>query len=98
MAESEIAGRPGFNSNTRHVERRASDRQMPNTFRVEIDRNRCQGHARCAALAPEIFSVDDEGNGQVLHDGPISSDLLDQANLARNNCPEIAIRIVEQDT
>jgi ferredoxin len=68
------------------------------SFRLEIDRGRCQGHARCAALAPEIFSVDDEGNGLVLIDGPISIDLLDKAYLASSNCPELAIKITEVGT
>jgi ferredoxin len=68
------------------------------SFRLEIDRDRCQGHARCAALAPALFSVDDEGNGLVLVAGPISSELLDEAYLARSNCPELAIRITEEET
>ncbi len=71
---------------------------MAESFRLEIDRERCQGHARCAALAPVLFSVDDEGNGLVLIDGPISIDLLGKAFLARSNCPELAIKITEEDT
>ncbi|WP_027935522.1 ferredoxin [Amycolatopsis sp. ATCC 39116] len=30
-------------------------------MRIEVDRNRCEGHAMCEAVAPEFFSVDDEG-------------------------------------
>jgi ferredoxin len=70
---------------------------QPDGFRLEIDRDRCQGHARCAALAPTLFSVDDEGNGLVLDAGTISIDLLDKAYLARSNCPELAIKITEQE-
>ncbi len=67
-------------------------------FRLEIDRNLCQGHARCAALAPALFSVDEEGNGLVLVDGPIAIEFLDAAYLARSNCPELAIKITEEET
>ena len=28
-------------------------------MKVKVDRERCQGHARCAALAPELFALDD---------------------------------------
>ncbi len=73
-------------------------RMPPESFRLEIDRDRCQGHARCVAWAPEMFSIDDEGNGLVLHDGSISAGLLDKAYLARSNCPELAIKITEEGT
>ena len=29
-------------------------------MRVEVDRHRCFSHARCIAIAPEIFSLDDQ--------------------------------------
>jgi ferredoxin len=30
-------------------------------IRIKIDRSRCAGHARCAAVAPELFTLDSEG-------------------------------------
>ena len=30
-------------------------------MRVVVDREKCQGHNRCYALAPEVFDVDDLG-------------------------------------
>jgi ferredoxin len=30
-------------------------------MKVRIDRRACVGHARCAAVAPEIFRLDDDG-------------------------------------
>ena len=33
-------------------------------LKVRIDREKCQGHARCYALAPELFELDEMGNGR----------------------------------
>ena len=41
----------------------------PGAWHVRIDRARCQGHARCVALAPEIFEADALGNGRAIGDG-----------------------------
>jgi len=30
-------------------------------MKVKIRQGACQGHARCAALAPDIFKLDDDG-------------------------------------
>lgn len=63
-------------------------------MKVSIKRERCSGHARCAAVAPELFSVND--------DGYIDSDGFDvppgMEEIARKGvraCPERALRIVE---
>lgn len=36
-------------------------------MKVTIDRQRCQGHARCAAVAPDLFALDE--NGYIAIDG-----------------------------
>ena len=60
-------------------------------MRVHIDSEKCQGHNRCYALAPELFDVDDYGTAHVLGDGTVPSELADKARLAIANCPELAI-------
>lgn len=62
---------------------------------VSVDRKRCQGHARCAALAPELFELDEDGAARVLADGAVPPHLLGKARLARGNCPEFAVRITD---
>jgi len=62
---------------------------------VHVDSERCQGHNRCYALAPELFDVDDYGYAHELHDGVVPDSLEDQARLAEANCPERAISISE---
>jgi ferredoxin len=62
-------------------------------LRVRVDRVRCQGHARCNALAPELFALDEFGNAHEIGDGIVPPDLQDKAWLARANCPELAIDV-----
>jgi ferredoxin len=63
--------------------------------RVHVDAERCQGHNRCYALAPELFDIDEEGNAHELNDGVVPTDLEEKARLAVANCPEYAISITE---
>lgn len=62
-------------------------------MRVIIDSDKCQGHNRCYALAPELFDVDDYGQAMVLNDGEVPPELEAKARLAVANCPEYAISI-----
>ncbi|KRR24605.1 ferredoxin [Bradyrhizobium retamae] len=63
---------------------------------VKIDPEKCQGHARCHALATELFELDEFGNARVRGSGQIPPTLEDRAWIARANCPELAVEIVEQ--
>jgi ferredoxin len=60
-------------------------------MRLTIDSDKCQGHNRCYALAPELFDVDDYGTAQVIGDGEVPPELVAKARLAIANCPELAI-------
>lgn len=64
-------------------------------MRVRVDPERCQGHNRCYALAPELFDVDDYGNSSARGDGVVPPELEDKARLAQGNCPEFAVLIDE---
>ncbi|MDA8045503.1 MAG: ferredoxin [Actinomycetota bacterium] len=65
------------------------------TYRVEVDPEKCQGHNRCYALAPELFDVDDYGTASAAGNGSVPDDLLDKARRAVANCPEYAITLTE---
>jgi ferredoxin len=71
---------------------------MPQTerLRVRVDRGRCQGHARCNALAPELFRLDELGHSHEIGDGVVPPALNDKAWLAKANCPELAIDVIEE--
>ncbi|MDZ7673770.1 MAG: ferredoxin [Acidimicrobiales bacterium] len=62
-------------------------------MKVVIDEDRCTGHGRCYALAPDLFSDDEYGNGQVNGGGTVPPDLEDQARRAVQSCPEQAITL-----
>jgi ferredoxin len=64
-------------------------------MRVQVDDDRCEGHGRCYALAPELFEPDDIGNGHAVGDGLVPAALEERARLAAANCPEHAITIDE---
>jgi ferredoxin len=61
--------------------------------RIRLDSEKCQGHGRCYALAPELFSSDDEGYSVVKLEGDVPPELEEKARLAADNCPEFAIEV-----
>jgi len=64
-------------------------------LRVHVDSEKCQGHNRCYALAPELFAVDDLGFATERNDGVVPEGMEDRARAAAANCPEFAIEITE---
>jgi ferredoxin len=60
---------------------------------LQIDPGRCQGHAICYLLAPDLFGVDDEGRGSVIRAAMNSDDDQAQAAVAIDRCPELAISL-----
>ena len=64
-------------------------------MRIHLEADKCQGHNRCYALAPELFDVDDFGQSVLLVEGDIPDELVEKARLAAANCPEFAIKILE---
>jgi ferredoxin len=63
---------------------------------IRVDADKCQGHNRCKALAPELFELDGYGNAQAAGDGVVPEALHEKAYLAKSNCPEFAIEIIEE--
>lgn len=66
-------------------------------MRVHVDSDRCQGHNRCYALAPDLFDVDELGYAHELNDGTVLPEQEQQARLAVANCPELAIELLEDE-
>ena len=69
---------------------------MSGKLRIHVDQDKCQGHACCKSLAPELFELDEFGNAREIGDGFVPKGLEDKAWLARANCPEIAIEVIEE--
>lgn len=61
-------------------------------MKIKIDRKRCQGHARCIAIAPQVFKLDDNGYiSQDEIDVPADQEAL--ARRAVRACPERILKI-----
>lgn len=61
-------------------------------MKVTVDPDRCQGHARCWEICPEIFPLNDEGFANPA-DTEIPTEFTLKAKEAAANCPERAITI-----
>jgi ferredoxin len=69
---------------------------MSGKLKIHVDQDKCQGHARCKALAPELFDLDEYGNAHEHGGGHVPEELVDKAYLAQTNCPEFAIEVTEE--
>lgn len=57
---------------------------------MKVITEQCIGCGACAAIAPEIFEMTDEGYARVILD-PIPENLMDLAKDAQEGCPTAAI-------
>ncbi len=64
-------------------------------MRVVIDQSICTGNGRCYTLVPELFTDDERGYSQVVGDGVLTDDQVEQAHRAVVACPERAITLEE---
>ena len=63
-------------------------------IRAEIDWDKCEGNGVCARVAGEIFTVDADGNSDVILE-EIPPELRAKAMLAMAQCPTKAITVTE---
>ena len=59
-------------------------------MKVIIDTAKCAGHARCNAVAPEVYDLDDAGYA-LPYEGDVPPELEDKAREGLEACPERAI-------
>lgn len=60
-------------------------------MKVRVNQDRCQGHARCSAVAPDIFRLDSEGFVDIGAEVDIEPGREGEAQLAVDSCPESAL-------
>ena len=65
-------------------------------MKIKVDVESCVGHARCAAVAPDVFVLDDDGFN-VTAEKEIPPELEEQARRGADACPEMVITIVEDE-
>lgn len=62
-------------------------------MRIDVDRQRCEGHGMCEVSAADFFSVDDEGNLTVLAEEVTPEDEA-QVRDAVLSCPVAALKLL----
>lgn len=63
---------------------------------ISVNHARCEGHGMCAISAPDLFSLNDEGLAEYLHEGQqVPPAHESTAHVAIGTCPVAVLRIVE---
>ena len=63
-------------------------------MKLTVDVERCAGHAMCEDLAPEVFTLSEEGRVVLLIDEPPES-MRDVVEEAVRMCPCVAITLTD---
>jgi ferredoxin len=61
--------------------------------RVTVDRDRCEGHAQCVAVAPDVYDLDDDAVAVVRAGPEIPEHLQQSASYGADMCPVMAILV-----
>ncbi|WP_131105961.1 ferredoxin [Ornithinimicrobium sufpigmenti] len=60
-------------------------------MKVEIVKSKCQAYGNCADEAPELFVLDAGGYAEVVGDGTVPADQVNEARSAVKSCPARAL-------
>ena len=61
-------------------------------MKIRVEQSRCNGHARCFAVAPDLYTIDDLGYSSVT-ELDVPAGMEDAAVEGAGACPERAITI-----
>ncbi len=61
-------------------------------MRITVDRLQCEANGICEELSPEVFSLDDNDDLQLLVT-EVSAELLEDVEAAVNSCPKQALTL-----
>jgi ferredoxin len=75
---------------------RANQRMDQDKMKVRVDASICQGHARCAAFAPQVFRLDEQGHSFVQSE-TVPRECEELVRKAALSCPERAIVVTQKD-
>jgi len=62
-------------------------------MRIVVDRDLCDGHGMCEAMAHEYFELDDDDQLVILDETPPEED-RDKVHAAVQSCPALALTLV----
>jgi ferredoxin len=60
---------------------------------ISVDHHKCAGHARCAAMAPNVYQLDDNGYVDIPDGTVVPESLRDEALDGASACPERALSV-----
>jgi ferredoxin len=63
-------------------------------MRLQVDYDRCTGLGVCEAIAPDVFSIEDDGTMRIVESCP-ADQMRNMLEEAVSGCPTEAISIVE---
>ena len=63
-------------------------------MKITVNWSLCDGNGVCASTAPEVFTIDEDDNMQLLQE-TIGNELVDKVNQAVCMCPKAALSITE---
>jgi ferredoxin len=64
-------------------------------MKIAVDSQRCSGHARCYAVAPKIFTIDEYGYCNIGASKDVDDDDVHLAIEGISVCPEDALYVVD---
>jgi ferredoxin len=62
-------------------------------MKIQVDTGLCSGHARCNAVAPDVYDLDESGYCAI-REALVPPGLEEQARAGAGACPERAIEIL----
>ncbi|WP_032388719.1 ferredoxin [Rhodococcoides fascians] len=60
-------------------------------MKIEVDRNKCEGHGLCEQVGPQVYQLDGEGELTILQHDSVDPDLQAQALSGARSCPVAAL-------
>lgn len=62
-------------------------------MKVQVFRDKCEGHGLCEQVAPAVYQLDDQGELVLLHEESVPPDLERQAQSGARSCPVAALLV-----
>ena len=62
-------------------------------MRVSVDNDLCDARGQCNVVDPELFTLDEDGYSDIGQGKPVPAGKEDEAQLAADSCPELAISV-----
>lgn len=62
-------------------------------MKVSVDNSRCEAHGQCEAIAPDFFTLDDDGYCNIGQGKEVPAEMEDDVREGVAACPMVALSI-----